>query len=158
MQALRSFALQTFGATAVRWFDDLWRYGLCSALALALDWGLLVLLVGCGMNYLIAATISFSTGMLVAYFGSVRFVFSDRRSHTPLAEAIGFFVIGFLGLGVNVLLLFMFVKLFGIPVGIAKAPTVVGVFTFNFLTRRLLLFSTLSNAAVSPANIALDLE
>jgi putative flippase GtrA len=156
MQRLRSFALSTFGATAVQWFDDLWRYGLCSALALAIDWGLLVALVAIGMNYLVAATISFSTGMLVAYFGSVRFVFSDRRTHTPLAEAVGFFVIGFLGLGVNVLLLFIFVKLLGIPVGIAKAPTVVGVFTFNFLTRRLLLFSTISR--VSPASIALDLE
>lgn len=156
MQALRSFALSTFGATAVQWSDDLWRYGLCSALALTLDWGWLVLLVTFGVNYLLAATISFCTGMLVAYFGSVRFVFSDRRSHTPLAEAVGFFVIGFLGLGVNVLLLFVFVKLLGIPVGIAKAPTVVGVFTFNFLTRRLLLFSTLSRSAVS--SIALDLE
>jgi putative flippase GtrA len=156
MQRLRSFALSTFGATAVQWFDDLWRYGLCSALALAIDWGLLVALVAFGMNYLVAATISFSTGMLVAYFGSVRFVFFDRRTHTPLAEAVGFFVIGFLGLGVNVLLLFIFVKLLGIPVGIAKAPTVVGVFTFNFLTRRLLLFSAISR--VSPASIALDLE
>ena len=156
MQALRSLALSRFGATAVQWFDDLWRYGLCSALAL--DWGLLVLLVALGMSYLIAATISFSTGMLVAYFGSVRFVFSDRRTHTPLAEAVGFFVIGFLGLGVNDLLLFVFVKLLGIPVGLAKAPTVIGVFTFNFLTRRLLLFSTTSRAAVAPASIALDVN
>lgn len=157
MQALRSFALRTFGATAVRWIDDLWRYGLCSALALALDWGLLVLLVSLGVNYLIAATTSFCAGMLLAYFGSVRFVFSDRRTQPPLAEAIAFFVIGFLGLGVNVLLLFAFVKLFGIPVAIAKAPTVIGVFTFNFLTRRMLLFSTISRT-VAPATIALDVE
>ncbi len=78
---------------------------------------------------------------MLAYFGSISFVYRGRRSYPMLAEAIGFFVIGLLGLGVNVLLLFAFVKLVGLSVGVAKAPTTIGVFLFNFLTRRTLLFT-----------------
>ncbi|MGA3302115.1 MAG: GtrA family protein [Methylovirgula sp.] len=158
MQALRSRVQHIFGAGALQLFDDLWRYGICSALALALDWGLLVLLVALGVNYLIAAATSFTAGMLLAYFGSVRFVFRDRRSQPPLAEAVGFFIIGFLGLGVNVLLLFIFVKWMGLSAGIAKAPTVVGVFIFNFVARRTMLFTGALTARPTVAEIALDLE
>lgn len=121
--------------------SDLWRYGLCSLLALGLDWGVLMLLVHAGMNYLIAATISFSAGMVFAYFGSIAFVYRGRRSCQVPAEAIGFFLIGFAGLLVNVFLLFFFVKLCGLSVGLAKMPTAVAVFLFNFLVRRSLLFA-----------------
>lgn len=158
MQALRSHAQHIFGDGALQLFDDLWRYGILSALALGLDWGLLVLLVALGANYLIAAATSFTAGMLLAYFGSVRFVFRDRRNKPPLAEALGFFVIGFLGLGVNVLLLFIFVKWFGLSAGVAKAPTVVGVFIFNFVARRTLLFTGALAPKSIVAEIALDLE
>jgi putative flippase GtrA len=121
--------------------SDLWRYGLCSLLALGLDWGVLMLLVHAGMNYLIAATISFSAGMVFAYFGSIAFVYRGRRSCQVPAEAIGFFLIGFAGLLVNVFLLFFFVKLCGLSVGLAKMPTALAVFLFNFLVRRSLLFA-----------------
>lgn len=121
--------------------SDLWRYGLCSLLALGLDWGLLVALVHAGMNYLVAATISFSVGMVFAYFGSIVFVYRGRRAYQVPAEAIGFFLIGLAGLLVNVLLLFAFVKLCGLSVGLAKMPTALAVFLFNFLVRRTLLFA-----------------
>lgn len=120
---------------------DLWRYGLCSLLALGLDWGLLMVLVHAGMNYLVAAAISFTTGMVFAYFGSVAFVYRGRRAYPVLTEAIGFFLIGLAGLLVNVALLFFFVKLCGLSVGLAKAPTALFVFLFNFLVRRTLLFA-----------------
>jgi len=119
---------------------DLFRYGLCSAAALALDWGLLLALTRAGLNYLLAATLSFLAGMVLAYVGSVVFVYRGRRVYPVLTEAIGFFLIGIAGLFVNILLLFIFVKGFGLAVGLAKAPTAVGVFLFNFLVRRMLLF------------------
>lgn len=120
---------------------DLIRYGLLSALALGLDWSLLVGLVQSGLNYVPAATISFLAGMAVTYFGSVVFVYAGRRSYPMLTEALGFFLIGIAGLLVNIFLLFVFVKLIGLPVGFAKGPTAIFVFLFNFATRRLLLFA-----------------
>lgn len=127
---------------------DLWRYGLCSALALALDWGLLVGLVRAGVNYLPAAAMSFFAGMVLAYIGSVVFVYRGRRAYPLLAEAVGFFIIGFAGLLLNVLLLFGFVDILGLGVGLAKAPTAVAVFLFNFVARRTLLFINAQDAAM----------
>jgi len=124
-----------------RFLSDLWRYGLCSLLALGLDWSLLMGLVGAGINYLPAAALSFLSGMIFTYVGSVAFVYRGRRAYPVLSEAIGFFLIGIAGLLLNVCLLFVFVKLCGLAVGFAKAPTAVGVFLFNFLIRRALLFA-----------------
>lgn len=128
---------------ALRLFaSDLFGYGLVSAAALALDWGLLIVFVRAGLNYQIAAAVSFTLGMLLAYVGSVRLVFRGRRQRSLGAEASGFFAIGFLGLALNQALLFTFVHFAALPVGLAKAPTAALVFTFNFFARRTLLFVT----------------
>ncbi len=124
-----------------RFFSDLVRYGLCSAAALGLDWGLLVGLVALGVDYLAAAAKSFCAGMALAYFGSIVFVFPDRRGRGMLTEAAGFVAIGFAGLLCNEALLWIFVSGLGLNVALAKAPTAACVFLFNFLLRRSLVFA-----------------
>jgi putative flippase GtrA len=119
---------------------DLFGYGVVSAAALGLDWGLLIAFVKAGVNYQVASAMSFTIGMLLAYAGSVLLVFRGRRQRGLGAEAVGFFAIGFLGLALNQALLFAFVHFAGLGVGLAKAPTAGFVFTFNFLARRTLLF------------------
>lgn len=162
MPALRFIRRHFAGKDAIRvvtdLLADLWRYGLCSALALALDWGLLMGLVRAGMNYLPAAATSFFAGMVLAYLGSIVFVYRGRRAYPVFAEAIGFFLIGLAGLLVNVFLLFAFVKLIGLGVGLAKAPTAVGVFLFNFLMRRTLLFASAPGVAGLPDAAAAPIE
>jgi putative flippase GtrA len=124
-----------------RIFLDLIRYGLCSAVALALDWGLLIVLVALGVNYLIASAVSFCAGMGLAYLGSTIFVFPDRRGSGLLAEATGFAAIGLAGLACNQALLWFFVNGIGLTVAVAKAPTAIFVFLFNFTLRRALVFA-----------------
>jgi putative flippase GtrA len=120
---------------------DLIGYGLCSGVALALDWSLLVLLVKEGMYYLVAAALSFLAGIALAYVGSILFVFRGRRGRSPAAEIVGFLAIGLAGLALNQVLIFAFVHGCGLNVAIAKAPTAGCVFLFNFLLRRALLFA-----------------
>jgi putative flippase GtrA len=127
--------------------SDLFGYGLCSALALALDWSLLILLVNAGVHYLVAAAFSFLAGMVVAYAGSILFVFRARRARRVTAEIAGFFAIGLAGLALNQVLLFLFVHFCGLEVALAKAPTAGCVFLFNFLSRRALLFMSAPVAA-----------
>ena len=122
---------------------DLLRYGLVSVAALVCDYGLLLALTAGGLHYLAAAAISFSIGIGVAYALSVRFVFADRRAASRLREAAGFFAVGFAGLLLTQLLLFVFVSGLSIDVAIAKIPTTACVFTFNFLARRGLVFTRL---------------
>ncbi|MDE2363303.1 MAG: GtrA family protein [Hyphomicrobiales bacterium] len=117
-------------------------YGLASAAALGVDYGLLVLLVGrFGMHYLVAASLSFSAGLVVAYTLSTTFVFKGRAKYSAGGELLGFVLTGLAGLALNQLLLYAFVDGVHIPVQFAKAPTACLVFTFNFLTRRTMLFS-----------------
>jgi putative flippase GtrA len=129
-------------APSQRFLSDLIRYGLCSAAALGLDWGLLVGLVALGVDYLAAAATSFCAGMALAYFGSIAFVFPDRRGRGMLTEAAGFAAIGLAGLVCNQALLWFFVQGIGLNVAIAKAPTAICVFLFNFILRRSLVFAT----------------
>ncbi|MDE2578580.1 MAG: GtrA family protein [Hyphomicrobiales bacterium] len=118
---------------------DMFGYALVSALALALDWGLLVALARFfGVQYLIASAISFSAGLILAYVLSAVFVFKGRRKHDARVEFGGFLVTGLLGLALTQILLLVFVGRFHLPVEWAKAPVACVVFSFNFLTRRLL--------------------
>ena len=120
---------------------DLGGYGLVSVAALACDYGLLVALTAAGAHYLLAARVSFTAGMIVAYALSIRFVFARRRTLTREAEAAGFFAVGVLGLLLTQALLYLFVSRAGLTVDVAKAPTTAVVFAFNFLCRRGMVFA-----------------
>ena len=123
---------------------DLALYGLCSAAALGIDWSVLILLVQEGVAPMLAAAASFSLGMIVAYLASITFVFADRRRGSPVREALIFSLIGIAGLGLSELLLWIFAAHLGLSAPVAKAPTAVAVFLFNFALRRALLFAGLS--------------
>lgn len=132
--AMRRHPLVSFAVDAV-------GYGLASAVALAVDYGLLLLLVkSFGMHYLAAAACAFAAGLTVAYTLSTFFVFRGRAKFSAGAEFFGFLVTGLAGLALNQLLLFGFVDGLHVAVEYAKAPTAGLVFCFNFLSRRFLLF------------------
>jgi putative flippase GtrA len=59
-------------------------------------------------------------------------------------EAIGFVAIGLAGLLLNQILLFGFIEGLQLSLGVAKGLTAIGVFLFNFVARRSVLFSTLA--------------
>lgn len=121
---------------------DLIRYGLASALALAVDYGLLLLLSkSFGVAYLTAAALGFLAGMAIAYVLSITIVFKNRRNVRASLEAASFVAIGLAGLALNQLMIWALVAHAGLDVAIAKAPTAGVVFMFNFLARRSLLFT-----------------
>lgn len=120
---------------------DVFRYGFASIAALATDWGGLAALSRLGMDYRLAATISFLLGLVVVYALTVGVVFSGRRKASPRAEMLVFLGTGLAGLALNFALIYGFVEYAGLKPEWAKAPTVLFVFAFNFLSRRALLFS-----------------
>lgn len=127
---------------------DLIKYGFASAAALALDYGLLLVLnLAFGVDYLVAAAIGFSCGLLLVYFLSVWFVFQDRRRVRPAMEFGAFCIIGVVGLMLNEGLMYVFVEHVRLTAAWAKIPTAGLVFAFNFTARRALLFSTPSPGA-----------
>jgi putative flippase GtrA len=129
-------------ARLVRIFHESWKYFLVSAMALAIDWGLLVgLTEWARLNYLISAAIGFCAGLVLNYLLSVALVFRERRLQSRWLEFLGFFVIGALGLGLNEILMKLFVETVGLGYALAKLPATGVGFLFNFGSRRLLLFT-----------------
>lgn len=125
----------------IQFVRDAVAYGLTSVVALVVDYVILLSLVALGVHYLIASTLSFSIGMCVSYVLTTRYVFSDRRAVSREAEAAGFFVVGIAGLVLTQILLYLFVSKAGLAVAVAKMPTTILVFFFNFLCRRNLVFA-----------------
>ncbi len=118
------------------------KYGLASLAALALDYGLFVALCKfAGLDYLVAAAIGFSAGMLLAYALSIRFVFHSRPYERSGWELAVFAAIGFFCLALNEGLMHVFVEQLDLAPELSKAPTAGVVFLFNYSMRRGLLFS-----------------
>ncbi len=134
-----------------RIFHESWKYFLVSALALAVDWGLLVALTEWArLNYLLSAAIGFGVGLIVNYLLSVAFVFSERRLASRRLEFVGFFAIGALGLALNEVLMKLFVETLGLGYALAKLPATGVGFVFNFGLRRVLLFTAARPAQGAP--------
>lgn len=119
---------------------ELCLYGLASAVALAVDWGLLLLLTDIGVEYLVASAAGFCAGIFVTYGLSVSMVFRHRAVVDRRREFIGFFGVGLAGLALTQLLMMLWVERLGLTPGLAKIPTAGLVFIFNFTVRRALLF------------------
>lgn len=118
------------------------RYLLASAVAFAVDAGLLWMLVASGaVHYLVAATLAFCSGALVAYVLSVRLVFRHRRLQSRTAELNLFLLIGLLGLGINNLVIWLGVEFAGAAPIVAKFAASAITLMVNFTLRRLALFT-----------------
>jgi putative flippase GtrA len=121
---------------------ELFRYGLVSACAFVTDVALLWILVNhVGIHYLVAATISFLAGGVVAYRLSIRFVFSHRRLQTRSVEGTAFVALGLAGLTINTAVMALAVGRVGAPLLVAKVASACLTFGVNFLLRKHILFT-----------------
>jgi putative flippase GtrA len=116
-------------------------YAAVSVCAFLLDVTVLWTLVKyCNWWYLAAATASFLSGAVVAYFLSVRFVFTQHRLSDRRAEFASFAAIGCLGLAINATVIFLAVNRLGLHVVVAKFIAAGLTLICNFVSRRQLLF------------------
>lgn len=141
MQSTADKLVLTLRPSAAPAFDELWRYFLVSAVALAVDYGLMVALTeNFQVPYLISGGIGFLAGAVVAYLGSVRWVFSARRISDPGRELTLFVLIGVGGLGLNELLLWSLTEVALLHYTASKLGAAGAGFVFNFLVRKVILF------------------
>ena len=88
------------------------------------------------------SALSFTAGATIAYWLSVRFVFSAHRLRNRKLEFVSFVLLGLAGLAVNSLALFIAVGKLGIDLLLAKGLAAGCTFFINFTLRRQLLFHT----------------
>lgn len=118
------------------------RYFAASAIALAIDFGIYAGLIRfAAVHYLVAAPIGFAFGLATIYLLSIRWVFRERRLADRRAEFALFALIGLAGLALNQLILFAAVQWLAASFEVAKIISAGMVFCFNFISRKLLLFT-----------------
>lgn len=117
------------------------RYGFVAVVSLGFDVGGLVILKEYGhLNYLLAASISFMTGLAVNYVLSAFWVFHSSKLESKMHELVLFLVIGLIGLGMTDLLLWVFTAGLGLYYVLSKAITTIIVYFWNFAARKLFIF------------------
>lgn len=123
--------------------SEFFRYFVVSAAALLADF----IVFSFGIRLLnipwpLSATCGFIIGVLVAYFLSVRFVFSRRKLRAaPLRELLVFSAVGLAGLALTQITLWIGIELLQFNPEFSKICAAGFTFVFNFLVRKFILFS-----------------
>lgn len=128
------------GKTSNGWLQ-LFRYLFVGGAAFVVDFGSLYLLTKyAGLHYTLSATLSFILGLIVNYLLSIRWVFSQRKLQSRSAEFIVFAIIGIVGLGLNVAIIWFFTEHIRLHYLVSKIVATVLVFLWNFAGRKFILF------------------
>lgn len=118
------------------------RYVAAGLVALGVDFGIYVGLIRlAGVHYLVAAPLGFAFGLATVYLLSIRWVFGYRRLADRRAEFALFAMIGLAGMALNQGIIYLAVQAMPGAYEIAKILSAGMVFCFNFVSRKLLLFT-----------------
>jgi len=133
---LKELFFQQSSRLSVQFF----RYFIVGGIAAVADIGSLYIFTEIfAIYYLISAALAFIIGVVINYILSKLWVF-DRKRYSFGPEFTLFFIIGIIGLGLNELVLYVFVEFFSLWYVSAKMISVVLVFCWNFFARKKILF------------------
>lgn len=131
-------------------FAQFCRYVMGGGLAFVVDFTSLYLLHRfAGLHYLVAASLAFLLGLATIYTGSIVWIFDQRSVKNQVAEFTIFASLGLIGLGITVLTLYLLTGLLGVHLLFAKVNATAITFIWNFLSRKMLLFTRWSD--ITPA-------
>ena len=118
------------------------RSVISSTLSFLIDFLILITLVEkFHIYYVLGGIAGFITGTTVLYFLSIFWIFSTRRIKNTYLEYIYFIILGIIGGSLNILLLWLFTDKFNVYYMFSRIIAASIVFFFNFLSRKILLFT-----------------
>ena len=122
------------------------RYFVTGGLAFVVDFGAFALaLYYFDIHYLISNLIGLAAGNVVNYLLTVRWVFSTEKRKMEkyvFLEVVVFVLISLLGMGLNELLMYVFVGILHIQEMVSKVVAAIIVLLYNFLARKFILFKS----------------
>ena len=121
-------------------FEQIFKFVIVGGLSFVLDFIIYYVLTKLfGVYYITAGFFSFTTSLIFNYLMSMKFVFRSKDSLKKTHEFAIFATLSVMGLGLNLLCLFIMVDYLGINDLIAKVLTAGIVMVFNFVTRKIFL-------------------
>ncbi len=120
------------------------RYLISSVIAFAADYAVLLILepLFSGMTFLsmeLAAAISFAISSQINFWINRLWVFKSEKS--PLPELGGYYSLALISFSVKTfVLLELFVRVFGLPLFIAKPISEAMMFAFNYIVQKKIIF------------------
>lgn len=121
-------------------FVQIIKFGFVGGSAFVIDAGLLFILTEFfGVHYLISGTVSFSVSVIYNYILSVNWVFNPNKKMKKTIEMVIFIGLSIIGLGINQIIMWIFVDLFHVYYMLSKVVATVVVMIYNFVTRKLFI-------------------
>lgn len=112
------------------------KFVINGGVSFVVDYGILYTLTEfCGVYYLISAALSFTASVLVNYIICVLWVFEGAKNTNNKGKFI-FLGSSVIGLGLNQMLMWLFVSIFGIYYMVAKIIATLIVMFWNYIAKR----------------------
>jgi putative flippase GtrA len=116
------------------------RYFFTGGAAAIVEWTVFFITNGLfGVHYLLAVVISFITATFVNYTISIRYVF-ERGKYKGFTEVSLVYLVSFIGLLLNLLLMYIFVSIIAMHPFVSKVIATGMVFMWNFTARKVWIF------------------
>ena len=117
------------------------RYAFVGGIATVVDWAVQYLITTAGLHYLISAIFAFVAGLTVNYFLSKLFVFNSQKARMGnVAEFLSYGIIGLIGLGITMGLMFLLTDIAGLYFMLSKVITTFIVLFWNYLARKIFIY------------------
>jgi len=120
-----------------KWFIQIVRYGFVVAVAFPIDFGLLYVFTDkLHIYYVLSATLSFTISMIANFLLSILWVFTLRTKRALWKELVVFSIIGFVGLSLTDVIIWLLTSVGGVYYLVSKLIAVCIVFFWSFGARR----------------------
>ena len=140
---LKSFNLKAIFITpSTNGFIQFFRYVFVGGIATVVDWAILFAATEWGgIHYIFSAVLSFFGGLAANFLLSKLLVFSASEAKIgPFMEFVGYALIGAVGLGLTVLIMYVFTEMLGLYYMLSKVIATILVLFWNYLARKKILY------------------
>lgn len=140
---LKAFDLKAiFLAPTTNGFLQFFRYVFVGGIATIVDWAILFIATEYGgVHYIFSAILSFFGGLATNYALSKLLVFSASEAKTgAFMEFVGYTIIGAVGLGLTVLIMYVLTEMLGLYYMLSKVTATIIVLFWNYIARKKLLY------------------
>ncbi|ADO38801.1 GtrA family protein [Eubacterium callanderi] len=116
------------------------KFGIVGIVSFAIDYSILYFMIEwLNINYLVSNFFSFTISLIINYYLSIKYVFYQRENKNKANEFIIYFVINIIGLGLNQVIMWLCVQIFGLYYLLAKICATAIVMIYNFISRKILI-------------------